>query len=359
MGVLKVADPSKVKEAVEWYENRRVTYDALAKKVKSIILELLKAGKVDYHSVTCRSKSIARYRQKASEDKYTDPMSEIHDMAGIRIITYIDPEAKQAHDITKKCFDLIPELSIDKSEELGVDRVGYRSIHCVGTLGKERLRLPENKIFKGMTFEIQIRTILQHAWAEFEHDRNYTFKGVLPPSLRRRLSVVAGNLELADREFESIAKAIDDYTAEVKKKTETGDLQVSIDSKSLVTYLTQRFKPLIKAGLKPRLRPAVVPELLDMEITTLQQLEDIIPKGYLKSKRVHLGRGGTFTGLARDLMLIHDADKYFKKAWKSHWKWMTVDHAKFLSDNGVDIKRYAKKYGFPIRKPLLRKVTKS
>ena len=53
---------------------------------------------------------------------------------------------------------------------------------------------------------VQIRTVLQHAWAEFEHDIRY--KGVVPDEhafdLDRRFTLAAGLLGLADREFSAI-----------------------------------------------------------------------------------------------------------------------------------------------------------
>jgi hypothetical protein len=57
---------------------------------------------------------------------------------------------------------------------------------------------------------IQVRTVLQHAWAEFEHDIRY--KGTVPeehaPDLDRRFTLAAGLLELADREFSEIRARI-------------------------------------------------------------------------------------------------------------------------------------------------------
>jgi ppGpp synthetase/RelA/SpoT-type nucleotidyltranferase len=49
-----------------------------------------------------------------------------------------------------------------------------------------------------------VRTILQHAWAEIEHDIQYKSARALPPALRRRLAALAGLLEIADREFQAI-----------------------------------------------------------------------------------------------------------------------------------------------------------
>ena len=51
-----------------------------------------------------------------------------------------------------------------------------------------------------------MRTVLQHAWAEFEHDIRY--KGTVPEEhardFDRRFTLAAGLLELADQEFTTI-----------------------------------------------------------------------------------------------------------------------------------------------------------
>jgi hypothetical protein len=55
-----------------------------------------------------------------------------------------------------------------------------------------------------------VRTVLQHAWAEFEHDIRY--KGNVPEDaaadLDRRFTLAAGLIELADREFATIRERI-------------------------------------------------------------------------------------------------------------------------------------------------------
>src|SRR6266571_8912376 len=102
-----------------------------------------------------------------------------------------------------------------------------------------------------MRFEIQVRTILQYAWAEFEHDRNYKFAGVPPREIKRRISILSGNLELIDREFDNIAHEIESYAATVEKRIESGDIVVPIDSTSLMIYLKRRFASHIKRGLEP------------------------------------------------------------------------------------------------------------
>ena len=348
----------KVNEAVEWYSKNRIIYEALAKKVESVIREILKLEGIDFYNVSGRAKTIESYEKKASREKYKNPRSEIFDMAGVRIITYTNSDAKHVRKILEEAFKFHPEHTIDKGKELGIDRMGYQSVHCVGTFKDDRLKLPENRIFKGIYFEIQIRTILQHAWAEFEHDRNYKFSGVLPQDIRRRLSTIAGSLELADREFDNILKDIDKYVADIDKRSELGDLMVPINSTSLKTFLKRRLKHLIEDGL---LRPTIgadeeiIQELTAMGINTLKDLDEIIPDDYEERARklFKAMQSEDFVeiflmGPIRDIMMIHDVDKYFKKAWKSHWQGIHRNTLDFLKSYGVDLKEYVRVYNLEV-----------
>lgn len=349
-----MAGPDKVSLAVKNYSARHGVYEDLAQEVERILQEVLDGKSLNYQSITSRAKDVPSYERKARDRNYADPEKEIMDMAGVRIITYTQSDAEKASATVKGLFDVIPEYSVDKTAELGTDRVGYRSIHYIATLGEGRLRLPENKIFQGLTFEIQVRTILQHAWAEFEHDRNYKFAGVIPDHLKRRVSLLAGNLESIEKEFDSIAFAIDEYARTVDKKTQSGDLDVPIDSTSLTTYMKRRFASLIKGG-------AVVPdfgfqqfvadtelvgELYDMGIRTLKDLDRAIPPGLEEAETK--SSKDSLAGILRNIMIILDADRYFETAWKRHWDFMDPGDAALLEGFGIRATRLAEKYGIAV-----------
>lgn len=340
---------SRADQATEWYMKKRSTYETLASNVASIIHGVLDQKEITYHTITSRAKDIERYREKAL--KYENPRSQIMDMAGIRIITYIDSDAKKVEDVVKSLFEIKPEFSVDKARELETNKVGYRSIHCIGTLGESRLALLENAIYKDMLFEIQIRTILQHAWAEFEHDRNYKFKGILPDEIKRRLFIVAGNLELLDWTFESISKDIDQYITDVEKKYASGDLTSEITSVSLRIYLLRRFKKLFESGLKPDFDAEgdikAVSELSAMGIKTLKQLDTKIPNDFVDTT-IRSNLDTSVLGLLRYIMIISDADGYFTKAWDETWKHVDRGALELFKHYGIseeNLKEYLRRRG--------------
>lgn len=347
----------KVKEAVEWYSQNKVIYEALCRRVESIIKEVLDLEKINYYSVTSRAKSIESYRLKASKPKYRDPCAEIMDMAGLRVITYTNSDAKRVFELIKSTFELYPTLSSDKTEELGVDKVGYRSLDCIAALGKERLKLPENHFFRNLRFEIQIRTILQHAWAEFEHDRNYKFKGLLPKDLRRRLPLVAGSLESIDREFDNLSKEIEAYSTEVEQRTNKGDLGIPIDSVSLTAFLNEKFRDLVNEGIvNPDLiwGEVTIEELSVMGVDSLKKLDDITPKDFAeKARSFYLAARekewqSSFSTIVIDILIIYDADLYFQKAWNNRWQGIDQESVGLFCAYGVDFEKYRQKYNLDV-----------
>jgi ppGpp synthetase/RelA/SpoT-type nucleotidyltranferase len=169
--------------------------------IDSLIKTLLEIEGIRVHSVTSRIKSKASVRQKLQRPDKDRKLSGLTDMLGVRIITYFQDEVDAAAKLIEREFIVDEENSSDKRELLDPDRFGYRSLHYVLQLSLERSTLPENRAHRDIRFELQIRSILQHAWAEIEHDTGYKSESEVPDAVRRRFSRLAGLLELADDEF--------------------------------------------------------------------------------------------------------------------------------------------------------------
>ncbi|CCU81185.1 RelA/SpoT [Halanaerobium saccharolyticum subsp. saccharolyticum DSM 6643] len=212
-----MANRKKVNEAVKWYEKERHKYLNLKAEVEVILREALKENDITFHSIESRVKSVNSFRNKALREKYENPVKEITDLVGIRIITLFEKEIHQISDIIKDLFKIDYERSEDKSDLLDADKMGYKSIHYIAELSSDKIAATELEGFAGVKFEIQIRSILQHAWAEIEHDRNYKFKGKLPKYLQRRFYALAGMLEIADREFNTLSEEVENFRKNEEK----------------------------------------------------------------------------------------------------------------------------------------------
>jgi hypothetical protein len=90
------------------------------------------------------------------------------------------------------------------------DAFGYASEHLLLMLKSPRAELREWKNFQSVLAEVQVRSILQHAWASISHSLDYKSADQVPPEARRKLFRVAAMLETADEVF-------DDYREQVNE----------------------------------------------------------------------------------------------------------------------------------------------
>lgn len=314
-----------MKEMKDWFKSSRPLYEMFSKKIEEILLDIFANENIEYHQVTSRTKSIESFNKKLEIKKYKEH-SQLTDLTGIRIITYVQDTIPLVRNLIEQHFEIDEKNSADKSIDLGIDRVGYKSVHYVCGFKEDRLGLPEFEKFRGCKFEIQIRTILQHSWAEIEHDRNYKFGGKLKDDLQRRLKLLAGLLELADNEFNTISNEIDNYSKEVKEETAKGNLDISIDSTSLESYMYSLFKEKSNLRYLDNIKtfPEIILELKNYGLKALNQIDEIIPDGLFLAYEKY-NRDITSIGVLRDIMIINDAEKYFKNSFNHDWEIIEFD----------------------------------
>jgi len=275
-------------------------------------------------SVSARVKDIDSVVSKAERKNYEKPTAEITDIVGVRVITYIEADVAKVEAEIKKAFRVHANMSLDKGAELGVDKIGYRSVHFVCDIGEKRSELPECSIFSNTLFEIQVRSILQHAWAEIEHDRGYKFSGTLPKHLSRKLNLVAGSLELADSEFNSIAADLDKYSAEVAKATIQGNYHFALDSTTVDALLERIRNRLKKCRVnKSTLSAQEIGEINEFGIKDLSQLESLFTDQFLEAADEHYRVRGSM-GIIRAAMMWHDIERYFGQVWKKKFDALSV-----------------------------------
>ncbi|WP_405629457.1 GTP pyrophosphokinase family protein [Pseudoalteromonas sp. Ld20] len=287
-----------------------------AYKVESLLSEVFEMEGLSYHIITSRAKTIESVKGKVSKDKYDKPKEQIQDFSGIRIITYVEDEITKICEVIEKSFQIDLANSSNKSDDLGIDKVGYKSVHYIASLDKSRLKLPEYKQYEGKCFEIQIRTILQHAWAEIEHDKNYKFTGKLPPDIGRRFKILSGVLEMADREFNNISNEIDLISKGTLESTQKGDFNIPISSTTLTQFLSTKFPSIEKSGYKliPDTDGIVIGEMERFGLNTLEDFNNIIPNDFDETFISAIDEDVYEFGLVRRLLIINDHHKYFTQA---------------------------------------------
>ena len=242
---------------VREYDERRVVNEAFCKTVERVLTDVLAVAGHRVHSVTSRVKSREHLEAKIRRiAKNYSNLADVTDVVGVRVTTYFEDEVDAIGKLIESEFIVDATNSVDKRTTLDPDRFGYLSLHYVCQLDRTRSKLRENQHFVGLKFEIQVRSILQHAWAEIEHDLGYKAGVAIPATIRRRFSRLAGLLEVADLEFSRLRNDLATYSETVRQQIGTAGATISLDKISLEQFI--------------RSDPAVV--LLDRKITKVSDV---------------------------------------------------------------------------------------
>lgn len=187
---------------------------------------------VKVHSLTGRVKGVRSFVGKiARPDRFYERLAQVTDLLALRVIVYSEDVIEEVARLVEKEYEVDYDNSTNKLRALDVEKFGYRSLHYVCSLPEDlRNRYPDLGTLK---FEIQIRTILQHTWAEIEHDIGYKSAEGLPAHLRRRFSQVASLLEIADREFAAIRTDLRAYEKSVREADPRAQERTPLDPYSL------------------------------------------------------------------------------------------------------------------------------
>ena len=231
-------DNKRSAEILTDFDQHYLIYEDFTPVVANLLKGILVIKEIRVHSITSRVKSRESLRRKVNreDDKYTK-LDDITDLAGIRIITYFADQVDLIARIVEQEFDVDREHSVDKRELIDPEKFGYLSLHYVVKLPSYRLQLIEYQRFQHCQVEIQIRSILQHTWAEIEHDLGYKTSHAVPRDIRRSFSRLAGLLELADEEFVKIRQNLSHYETEVQAQIQQTPTTVLIDQASLKSYV--------------------------------------------------------------------------------------------------------------------------
>lgn len=222
----------------EKYRILRPKHEEFTSKVHSLIKELLNDNDIKTQNIECRTKTVESFLEKIDREgkSYTDPLNEMTDLSGIRIILYYLDDIEKVEKLFNTEFKVDSKNSINKKEVLDFDQFGYLSVHQIITLKNPRMDLSEWKKFKGFTAEIQIRTVLQHAWASISHALQYKSESDIPKELRRQLHRLSGLFELADEEFLQIKEKKNKIIDAINSSIETNKFEIPVNIDSLKSY---------------------------------------------------------------------------------------------------------------------------
>lgn len=237
----------KKDEFKEYYLNNLLFLSSSERVLRSLISQLLLNSEIiENHpkligrvkdKESCIEKFGLKYRkdlEKKSKDYHIKDY--ITDIIGLRVICIYESDIHLVVDILKENFELISETDKTAELEKKIDVFGYKGVHLDLKMKEDRLKFNEYIKFDGITFEVQVRSIVQDAWSEIDHKIKY--KKTISDNIKRRIISLSALFELADREFDSIKR---DTKQEIQNMSIGIDVNDVIDALNIQEFLHKMF----------------------------------------------------------------------------------------------------------------------
>jgi putative GTP pyrophosphokinase len=160
--------------------------------------------------ISARAKSVDRFLGKAAKlengkPKYEDPLNQIQDQVGTRIVTFYASDVERIRLEIEKYFKYIESQQIVPESE---KEFGYEGRHFILFVPEDLIDDTVSRDESVELFELQIKTLFQHAWSEAEHDLGYKPSVKLTSDQNRRLAFTAAQAWGADQIFDEMFRQI-------------------------------------------------------------------------------------------------------------------------------------------------------
>ena len=278
----------KCKLILEDYRKQKENFVKLGNVVHDMLANIAKEAGLTVLAVEHRvkeEKSLAGKLERKG-DGYNS-FEDITDILGCRVICFLSDEVDKIGKKVEESFVVDWEKSSNKKDLLKENAFGYLSLHYICSLPFGD-KWPDE--ICGKKFEIQIRTILQHAWSAIHHDIGYKSDFGVPRDINRQFARLAGLLELADDEFVRARDNMIGYTEDIRNRIKTDDADdVVINMISLNEYvlhnkkmqgLIQEIADICGAEIKPIDPESYIPQLAFLGIKKLGDIEIMVKENY-------------------------------------------------------------------------------
>jgi ppGpp synthetase/RelA/SpoT-type nucleotidyltranferase len=272
------------KKARHFFERYEIAFDDLveaAQKVEEKAHDILLPYNFDLHLVTARAKDPDSLLRKIRSKGYGDPARQLTDQVGLRVITYYESDVDRVALVLRNAFEIDEKRSEDKRVSLGLTKFGYRSVHLIARAFDASDWSP----LKNKWFEIQVRSVLEHAWAEIEHELVYKAGIKYPLPVLRQFAALAGAAEVLDQQFTVLrderSQLIDHYRDVYSRGEEPDE---PFDAARLLGYLeatrpeglSWRTAEVREEPFPPRIEATCVEALEACDVATARQLHAVL-----------------------------------------------------------------------------------
>lgn len=238
---------------------------ALLDEVGFILDDVLRSENLKIHSIDPRLKKLPSVVAKCRRDSIVD-IASLTDIVGTRVICLFRSDLDQVGRLIGKHLKV---LEVDDKLAIANNPLGYLSVHYLCQI-PDHFSGHRYENIKGITFEIQVRTLCMHCWAAVSHHLDYKGDWDVPAELKRALSALSGLFYVADNEFEQF------YSARMesrRKAEESPQKNQEINLDTLSAYLRAKFPDRVQMESSHREVSRFVRELKDAGYSSISEVD--------------------------------------------------------------------------------------
>lgn len=228
-------------EIIRAYYDAIPIHERLCDEIQYILEGKVKNAGIEIGHLISRAKSLSSFCEKIERKSYKNPLKEITDLAGVRLVFLYSSDRAELERIVEQNFKI--HEKVDKISDQGIEKFGYGALHYVVSLKEQHAGARYDDI-RNTLCEVQIRTILQDAWAIVAHHLSYKHEDDIPNELKRKLHALSGLFETADDQFERINFATTEYQNRIKASIKSDPsflLEEDVNLDNLLAYISWKF----------------------------------------------------------------------------------------------------------------------
>ena len=283
--------PTKEHLAKVWHEHsdtikvflaQHDNYTQLSREVAYILEQQLHRAQIEVSAVSSRAKALTSFLEKLSRKRYDDPLQQVTDLAGCKVIYLYRSDRHAIEQVIEREFTILEK--IDKFDEHDSERIGYDALHYLVKLSDKAQGVRYDNL-RPFVCEVQVRTVLQEAWAAIDHHLVYKQESCIPKALRRKFSTFSALFENADDQFDQIRRERHNYKQEVQALMENPSsfLMQDLNLDTFVRFLAWRFPENDSSYMEDSPFYAeqiqtLISALRRLRVSSLEQLEQLLKK---------------------------------------------------------------------------------
>lgn len=194
-------DRRRVDELGISYVRKLSLYEEYASRIRNLIQDLIEREGVAFQSVegwAARPNDLISTLAERDEDEIASL-----DLVTVRVLLRLPEDVYRVERIVVNEFAADLPRSVPSNGRLLTDpyRFGYPAVSYVLSLSDDRASLREWEKYRGLSFRLELRTMIQDAWAAIEPSARMTLSPAADMQMKRRMFRIAMLLEEADERF--------------------------------------------------------------------------------------------------------------------------------------------------------------